>query len=425
MARSGDWITPRLWGLPWFEKPALLYWMTGVGSLLGLGPENAPRLPVALVAVLLCLFLFRYLKPRLGCGIALHSSILLAGTMGWLAFGSVGVTDVPLTGCLTVSVLLVVFGGPAWVAGAFLGLAVMAKGLVALVLWAPALWWWYRSKRLWSDLFWIGGLCLVVAGPWYGAMTWRFGRAFIDEFIIKHHFARAVSDSIQHVRPMWFYVPALAGVMMPWTFLLPFAFWRSGVRERDSRLRFLAAWALFGFVFLSLVRNKLPGYILPLVPVLCILVAALLEDFEWAPLILAVTGGLLLALGLTLVPSVPQLVKDGWTRTSLGNLYGPHVLLAIAVGVGIWWIARSKRTTLALCAVAAIGFAGLAGIKYGPVAREVDRLATARPLSRTAAKDGCVHPADRDLRYGLSYYWKFEVPECNDETLDQRIRKAD
>src|SRR5689334_16562351 len=52
MAQSGDWITPRLWGEAWFEKPALLYWMSGLGFRLGLGPELAPRVPVALFAVL-------------------------------------------------------------------------------------------------------------------------------------------------------------------------------------------------------------------------------------------------------------------------------------------------------------------------------------------------------------------------------------
>src|SRR3954452_11017203 len=51
MARSGDWITPRLWGEPWFEKPALTYWMTGAAFFLGFGNELAPRLPVALVSI--------------------------------------------------------------------------------------------------------------------------------------------------------------------------------------------------------------------------------------------------------------------------------------------------------------------------------------------------------------------------------------
>ena len=57
MAQTGDWVTPRLWGQPWFEKPALLYWLTGAAFRLGLGPDLAPRLPVALVSVgFLCFY---------------------------------------------------------------------------------------------------------------------------------------------------------------------------------------------------------------------------------------------------------------------------------------------------------------------------------------------------------------------------------
>lgn len=420
MARSGDWVATRLWGQPWFEKPALLYWMTGLGTLAGLGPETAPRLPVALTALALIGFLYWYLKPRLGDCVALHSAILLAGCVGWLGFASVGVTDVPLTVHFTICLLLVVFGGPAWLAGAFLGLAVLAKGLVPFVLFAPLLWWLYRSKRS-LELLPIAIACLVVAGPWYAAITLRFGRAFFDEFIVKHHFARAVSDSIQHVRPLWFYIPALAGAMMPWAGLLPFVGRRKVLA--DDRLRFLALWALFGFVFLSLVKNKLPGYILPLVPVLCILIAVALEDLEWAGVILAVTAGILVVFGLLMLPSLPRLINEGWTRTPIGSPHLMDLATGLTVAVAIWWIARSKRTTTALCAVAAVGFAALLGIKFGPMAAEIDGVATSRPLSRTASKDGCVHPSDRDLRYGLSYYWNFEVPECNDETLDKRIRK--
>src|SRR6201996_4193677 len=66
MARSGDWITPRLWGQPWFEKPALLYWMTGTAFRLGLGPDLAPRLPVAATAVAFLAFYWWILRREFG-----------------------------------------------------------------------------------------------------------------------------------------------------------------------------------------------------------------------------------------------------------------------------------------------------------------------------------------------------------------------
>lgn len=420
MAHSGDWITPRLWGHPWFEKSPLLYWQTAIATLLGFGPETAPRLPVALTALGLVVFLFVYLKRRLSCAISLHSSILLAGAVGWLAFGSVGVTDVLLTAHLTVSVLLAVFGGPAWLVGVFLGLAALAKGLVPFALFIPVLWWLYRSKRL-RDLIPISIACLIVAGPWYAAVTLRHGHAFFDEFIMKHHFGRFADPSLQHVRPFWFYIPMFAGALLPWTGLIPFGL---GGRLKDPRLRFLTAWVWFGFVFFSIFKNKLPGYILPLMPIACILIAAALEESQSAVApILAITAALLIGFGLQILPALPQMLTEGFTKTALPAVQWWDWAIGIAAGIGIWWIARRGRTTIALCCVSAIVLAGLAWVKFSPLAIDVDRAASARGVSRTASKDGCVHPADRDLRYGLSYYWGFEVPECNDETLSKRIRK--
>src|SRR6266568_2899879 len=70
MARSGDWITPRLWGEPWFEKPALLYWMTGIAFRLGLGEDLAPRLPVTLTAILFLGFFWWIANREFGCRVA-------------------------------------------------------------------------------------------------------------------------------------------------------------------------------------------------------------------------------------------------------------------------------------------------------------------------------------------------------------------
>src|ERR1700731_4134554 len=66
MAQSGDWITPRLWGEPWFEKPALLYWMTAAGFRAGLDSDLAPRLPVAIVSVAFLIYFFVALRREFG-----------------------------------------------------------------------------------------------------------------------------------------------------------------------------------------------------------------------------------------------------------------------------------------------------------------------------------------------------------------------
>src|SRR5438552_14426429 len=84
MARSGDWITPRLWGEPWFEKPALLYWMTGIAFRLGLGEDLAPRLPVAIVSVAFLAAFFWLLRREFGERAAAFATVILATSAGWI-----------------------------------------------------------------------------------------------------------------------------------------------------------------------------------------------------------------------------------------------------------------------------------------------------------------------------------------------------
>src|ERR1035438_10379873 len=96
MARSGDWITPRLWGQPWFEKPALLYWMTGAGFRLGIGPDLAPRLPAALMATGFLVFYWWILRREFGARAAWFATLILGACGGWIVTSQVGVPDIPL-----------------------------------------------------------------------------------------------------------------------------------------------------------------------------------------------------------------------------------------------------------------------------------------------------------------------------------------
>ena len=389
--------------------------MTATARLCGFGPETGPRMPVALTAIGTILFLFWLLKPRLGYDLALHSSILLACCAGWLAFGFVSVVDVPLTAAMTVCVLMIVFeAGPPWVAGAFLGLAVLAKGLVPLVLFAPLLWWLWKQRRL-RDLGPIALAGLVIAGPWYVAMAMRHGTPFLVEFIVKHHFQRFFSDSLQHVRPFWFYAPVLLGLLAPWTLIF------GPRRPPDSRLSFLAIWVCYGFLFFSLSKNKLPGYVLPLLPVLCILLASSLRSIHAALFGIAALAATYLE--LRFLPELPRFLAEGLNRTPNSQFVWWHVIAGVVMGLACYAAAKRGHYTNALVLIAGIVAAGVLVVKLGGIADEVDRLATARPLSKTARRDGCVHPGDRNLRYGLSYYWGFEVPVCNDATLDERIQR--
>ena len=156
MAHSGDWVTPRLWGEPWFEKPALLYWLVGAAYGAGFNDDWAPRLGVALVSLAFLFFYYTQMRREFGDGAALYSSVILATSAGWFAFSQVGVTDLPMAAAFGASLLLALrwvrSGGRRGLllAGVFLGFAVLAKGLVPIVLAAPLAW---VGRKRWRDLF--------------------------------------------------------------------------------------------------------------------------------------------------------------------------------------------------------------------------------------------------------------------------------
>ncbi|MGH9694296.1 MAG: ArnT family glycosyltransferase, partial [Bryobacteraceae bacterium] len=198
MAHTGDWVTPRLWGSPWFEKPPLLYWMTAAGAATGLDPELSGRLPVVLLSLAFLGVMLALLRREFGTTAAAISVALLATSAGWITYSGLGLTDLPLAVCFSLAVFLALplinapgatqRGALRFTAiGVCLGLAMLAKGLVPLALALPAVWFLRRHWKYW----WLPVLsCIVVAGPWYVAMYLRHGAPFLEELFIKQHFAR-------------------------------------------------------------------------------------------------------------------------------------------------------------------------------------------------------------------------------------------
>ncbi len=149
MWNTGDYVTPRLWGTPWFEKPPLLYWLTSLGTGLHLGPELSGRLPVVLLSLAFLSVMFMLLRREFGLEAAAISSVLLATSAGWLTYSSLALTDLPLAVFFSLAVLLALpltrtqpgESQPQAIRllliGGCLGLAALAKGLVPLALALP------------------------------------------------------------------------------------------------------------------------------------------------------------------------------------------------------------------------------------------------------------------------------------------------
>ncbi len=408
MAQSGDWVTPRLWGQPWFEKPALLYWMTAAGFRLGLGPDLAPRLPVAILSILFLGFFWWRLKIEWDPRAASCATAMLATSAGWLAYSHVAVTDLPLAVFFCAAVLLSL----PWVArgerngltaaAACLGLAALAKGLVPLLLFlpVPAIGW--RRVRDWIRP---GPLLAfsVCALPWYILCTIRNGSGFLRVFFLEQQFGRFWSAALQHVQPTWFYLPIFLVLLYPW---FPLLLTLPANIRQDPRVRTLAAVVVFGFVFFSASVNKLPGYLLPLLPLVFVLLGlALSRATRQAGIVIApiVLLGMLPAISAI----APLLLASHSSGTVVPGLHAMLWLIPAAIFAVLMARFAPKQAFGTAAAVAGIGFLWIQFATFP----EFDALASARPLW-LADHPQCAPPASRDILYGLYYYSGRQISTC-------------
>lgn len=416
MERSGDWITPRLEGQAWFEKPPLLYWMTAAAYEAGLDDDLAPRLGVSLLSAAFLIFFFAIVKSEYDEEIAAYSTIILATCAGWLAYGQISVPDLPLAATFSAAMLLCLRPGTrrAALAGIFLGLAVLAKALVPLVLAAPLLW-----KRRFRDLLALGVACVAVAAPWYVLCTLRNGPPFWQDLIVKQHFERFTSDSLAHVQPFWYYAPVLLGALFPWTPLMIPVFRREIFT--DSRQLFLVMWAVLGFVFFSLAPNKLPGYLLPVLPAIALLMAIQLAKTKNARFYL-----MSVALLMAFIPVVGEILP----RALLVGLRGVKVSsslywvpLALLVAFGVMQLEQAGKRRFAITLLGGSLLLSVVFFKAWVYPR-LDSAYSARYVWRRMEHrqfETCVEDISRTFIYGLNFYAGRPLPPCTPGKFPVRL----
>ncbi len=294
----GDALVPRLHGLPYFHKPPLMYWIDAAAmGLLGAN-EFAARIAPALGAWLMGAAIFLDLRRRVGR----REALIALGVLATCPFFFIGAQyanhDMLVAGLITVAIVSAGRAADAdsapqalrWSVAAWLaaGLAVLAKGLIGVVLPAlvllPALAWqrrWGAITRLLHPLALLAFAAIVA--PWFAAMAQRFP-GFLDYFFLEQHVRRFAQGGFNNAQPWWFFVPVVLLLTLPWSLWLP-AWSRRGTRPVAAVALPYAWWIAAVLVFFSLPQSKLVGYALPaLAPLaaLCALAAARGRAWRWA-----------------------------------------------------------------------------------------------------------------------------------------------
>lgn len=288
MLVSGDWITPRLNGIKYFEKPPLQYWMTAA-AYAALGQNEFAARAWSSLCGFAGVLLAWYAGARLyGAMAGRMAAAVLASSVLYLAIAQLNILDMGVSFFLQAALcsFLLAQRSPlsstaerrwmlaAWVAAA---LAFLSKGLIALMLPALSLTLYSVAMRdfsAWKRLHLLPGLALFLAlsAPWVIAVSVA-NPEFPGFFFIHEHFARFLSQVHDRDGPWWYFLSFLFLGALPWTFIALQSLgraWRADSPAGFQSRRFLLLWIATVVGFFSLSHSKLPPYIVPVLPALAL-----------------------------------------------------------------------------------------------------------------------------------------------------------
>ena len=459
MAETGDWVTPRLYSHPWFEKPPLYYWGAAICFKLFGVSEAAARLPSAISALLATLAM-AWLAWRLyGADTARWLLLLLPTTVGMIGFSHAAATDMPFSAMLTIAMVCagVVLelvpdesygpgvqhavplqgepgvGRSRWPAlilfGFFLGLAVLAKGPAGVILCGGSVFFWALFTKRWRDAFRlfhpaaITAFC-VTALPWY-ILCARRNPDFFRIFIIEHNFKRYLTPEFQHIQPFSFYLPVLFVALCPWVGMtvsaIAYVFRRRFGMRLDNLATYVLCWGLFPVIFFSLSKSKLPGYILPAIPTFVFLTALAVAKALRADKVPIPTGFAV----LSLIP-VSALVVIGLfeyfqplTNAAGFRAYGREcLLLGCTAVIAILALSLRKKYSAAVLS-GLVAWVCLLILTYSAPLPLMDSWFSPRPIAFAVLRDSQMSAEVRIFRlqrgwqYGLNFYLRRELQEWN------------
>lgn len=373
MIVTGDYITPHLDGVKYFEKPPLVYWMQ-VASIKPFGLNNwAFRLPTALIAMLNCLIIYCAGRVLFDRRSALLSAMVLSTSLFYFAFAHVITLDMTLTVFLTGTLLSFIVAtryppgtirrNLVWSAYLFAALATLTKGLVGILLPGAIIFTWLLVFNEWRQLksaYYFTGipLYLLIAAPWHIAVQMK-NPEFFHFYFIQQQFTRYLTNYADRVEPNWFFIPILILGLYPWVVFLAQAItahlprsWRT--RSEQKEPLFLLIWAAVIFVFFSLSQSKLIPYILPTIPPLSLLIGNYLAK---SPRSKGIQRGIIFLLPLPIVISIAALIalyfftasNPALMKTEMWGMF----IISISGACLAYWV-NHWRGTIAACATIAI-----------------------------------------------------------------------
>jgi 4-amino-4-deoxy-L-arabinose transferase-like glycosyltransferase len=395
MVASGDWLTPYYNYETRFQKPIAYYWLTSATYLITGASEFGARVWAAFAGVGLVLVTAAAGRRWYDESTGFLAGAIVATNFGYFSIGRMALPDLPLTFCMTLSIWAAFVStleqerSPlkfVMLAAIGLGLGFLMKGpvgvIVPLLVIIPVLMLERRSIALEPAEIVLGFLVMMlIALPWYGVMWATHGNAYLQSFFVGDNFERFATDRFNDPRPWWFYLPVVAGGLLPWTplaltWLGPITQFVRGRRAIGTIDLRLLMWAIFPLAFYSLSVGKQPRYVLPVLPPLALLLASSIVERtqEWRgfdgvrsmprralPVVVGslLSGVFFVALGVLLYRAEPLLTNVNPAFTTVA------AALTVVAGLGVIVTAASGNWRSAPAMIALAAAITLPAVQYG------------------------------------------------------------
>ena len=446
MLASGDWVTPRLNGVNYFEKPPLVYWAVAAAQRIFGASEWSLRAVPALFALWGVGLTYLVARKLHGREAGLAAAVVLGTSLLYFAVGHILILDMAVS-VLTSQALFGFILGVREASGAprrrlfyllyaSAALATLAKGLIGVLVPGAVMFLWLLVFNQWKRLrpFYLptGGLLfLALAVPWHVLAALR-NETWLHRYFVYEHFERFLTPAAARPGAWHYFVWIVLAGLIPWTGFLYQAVCdavRGGWARRQENVDawFFVMWALFVFLFFTKSQSKLPPYILPIFPALAVVIgtwlAKTLRDrdgvarLRFGLRVFTFVNGLL-AVALYVVVSRPELVRMDAAQALV--VQPPAFAMAAVLvlgGIFVPWLARIRGARTAL-----IGIVATMALFFGGLQFAAPQISKPGTMSLAQFVKAHARPGDRVMHYheffhDFTFYAErvVDVVECKGE----------